>query len=204
MKRNSSAQRPSHLQSRNVHLEIRFLPPLFLLFSSPWPFSILYYSSKQGRHFSFPRCQHPLGLLSETSAIISLSYRRNGGAFIQSVTFRETSDIHESTAVQVHQTFQLSTSQDAGRRQQNQLRGWSSYGAETADIWRTGRAFNSQKLPNTGSVTVNRICVEIWNWSHYFCYYYWMRTGDKQQLLKVALMFKMVSMFTSTVKSSYG
>lgn len=67
-----------------------FFPPLFLLFSSPWPFSIHCYSSKMECHFSFSHCQHPSALLSETSAIISLSYyRSNGGAFIQSLTFRE-------------------------------------------------------------------------------------------------------------------
>lgn len=65
-----------------------FFPPLFLLFSSPWPFSSFYYSFKQECHFSFSHCQHPSALLSETSAIIPLSYyRSNGRQFIQSVTF---------------------------------------------------------------------------------------------------------------------
>lgn len=62
--------------------------------------------------FLFSRCQHPSALLSETSAIISLSYyRSNAGPFIWSVTFRETSDIHGGAAVLVYREV---SAQDAG------------------------------------------------------------------------------------------
>lgn len=67
-----------------------FFPPLFLLFSSPWPFSSIIAPLRWRVVFLFPLCQHPSALVTETSAIISLSYyKSNGGAFIQSLTFRE-------------------------------------------------------------------------------------------------------------------
>lgn len=122
----------THLQSRYLHSEIQFLRLFVSFVLLPLTFFILYYSSKRECHFSFPRRQHHSALLSDTSAIISLSYYgSNGGPFIQSVTFRETSDIHGGTAVLVH--WCVSAQQNAG------CRGGGS--TETSASWRAGWAF---------------------------------------------------------------
>lgn len=93
-----SAEQHTCRAEKYIH-KSNFFPPLFLLFSSAWPFSSFITPPNRSVIFLFPLCQHPSAWLSETSAIILLSYYR--GAFIQSVTFRETSDIHGGTAVLV-------------------------------------------------------------------------------------------------------
>lgn len=138
-----------------IHSEIQFLPSFVSFVLLPLTFFSVYYSSKRECHFSFSRCQRPSALLSETSAIISLSYyRSDGGPFIQSVTFTETSDIRWGTAALFH--WNVSAQQMAGcsrRGSQNWFRRWTDYSDETLANWGAGRQFEHPASMTSGSVS---------------------------------------------------
>ena len=155
-----------------------FFPPFVSFVLLPLTFFIPYYFSKQECHFSFSPLSAPSALLSETSAIISLSYyRRIEGPFMQSVTFRESSDIHGGTAVLVHWYVwaqQISGCEGGGCKTDSQ--GLGAFDAETTANCRIGREFELLESAE--------ICI-IQN----YCYYWWMDTDHMQQLHKLNPMF---------------